>query len=151
MKIVIAGAGDIGFHLAKLLTLERQDIILIDTNQEVLDYVAAHLDLITIKGDSSSVAILEEAGVRNADLFLAVTTSEKNNLIAAILAKKLGTKQTIARVNSREYLSEITKNHFIQLGVDSLISPRQLAAQEVARLIRQVSLTDIFDFEKGKI
>jgi trk system potassium uptake protein TrkA len=151
MKIVIAGAGDIGFHLAKLLALEQQDIILIDTNQEVLDYVATHLDVSIIKGDSSSVSILNEAGVKNANLFLAVTTSEKNNLITAILAKKLGAKQTIARVNSREYLSEITKGHFAELGVDSLISPRQLAAQEIARLIRQVSLTDIFDFEKGKI
>ena len=88
---------------------------------------------------------------KNANLFLAVTTSEKNNLITAILAKKLGAKQTIARVNSREYLSEITKEHFFQLGVDSLISPRQLAAYEIVRLIHQVSLTDIFDFEKGKL
>lgn len=151
MKIVIAGAGDIGFHLAKLLSFEQQDIVLIDTNSEVLDYAATHLDVITIKGDSASVAILEEAGIRNADLLLAVTTSEKTNLITAILAKKLGTKQTIARVNSSEYLQEITKEHFHQLGVDSLISPRQLAAQEVVRLIRQASLTDIFDFEKGKI
>ena len=151
MKIVIAGAGDIGFHLAKLLALEQQDIILIDTNQDVLDYVATHLDVSIIKGDSSSVSVLNEAGVKNANLFIAVTTSEKNNLITTILAKKLGAKQTIARVNSREYLSEITKEHFSQLGIDSLISPRQLAAQEIVRLVRQVSLTDIFDFEKGKI
>jgi trk/ktr system potassium uptake protein len=151
MKIVIAGAGDIGFHLAQLLALEQQDIILIDTNQEVLDYVTTHLDVITIKGDSSSVPVLDEAGVRNAGLFLAVTTSEKTNLLAAILAKKLGAKQTIARINNREYLADITKDHFKQLGIDSLICPRQLAAQEIARLIRQASLTDIFDFEKGKI
>ncbi len=151
MKIIIAGAGDIGFHLAKLLALEQQDIILIDNNQEVLDYVATHLDVITIRGDSSSIKVLEETGVKNADLFLAVTTSEKTNLITAILSKKLGAKQTIARVNSLEYLTEVTKVHFAQLGVDSLISPRQLAAQEIVRLIHQVSLTDIFDFEKGKI
>jgi trk system potassium uptake protein TrkA len=119
MKIIIAGAGDIGFHLAKLLALEQQDIILIDNNQEVLDYVATHLDVITIRGDSSSIKVLEETGVKNADLFLAVTTSEKTNLITAILAKKLGAKQTIARVNSLEYLTEVTKEHFAQLGVDS--------------------------------
>ena len=87
MKIVIAGAGDIGFHLAKLLAMEQQDIILIDINREVLDYVATHLDVITIKGDSSSVTVLNEAQVKNADLLLAVTTSEKNNLVTAILAK----------------------------------------------------------------
>ncbi len=151
MKIVIAGAGDIGFHLAKLLSIEQQDIVLIDTNQEVLEYVSTHLDVITIKGDSSSVVVLNEAGVKNADLLLAVTTSEKTNLVTAILAKKMGAKQTIARVNTSEYLSGVAKEHFVQLGIDSLFSPRQLAAQEIARLIRQVSLTDIFDFEKGKI
>ena len=69
MKIVIAGAGDIGFHLAKLLALEQQDIILIDTNQEVLDYVATHLDVITIKGDSSSISVLNEAGVKKCKSF----------------------------------------------------------------------------------
>ena len=151
MKIIIAGAGDIGFHLAKLLAYEQQDIVLIDTNQDVLDYVRTHLDVGTIKGDSSSVSVLNEANVRYADLFIAVTTSEKNNLITAILAKKLGAKQTIARINNSEYLAADTREHLAQLGVDSLISPRQLAAQEIVRLIRQVSLTDIFDFEKGKI
>lgn len=151
MKIVIAGAGDIGFHLAQLLTFEQNDIILIDTNQEVLDYARTHLDVITIKGDSSSVGILEEAQIQNVGLVLAVTTSEKNNLITAILAKKMGARQTIARVNNSEYLEEDQKKRFAELGIDSLISPRQLAAQEIVRLVHQCSLTDIFDFEKGKL
>ena len=106
MKIVIAGAGDVGFHLAELLSFENQDIILVDANQDVLDYAATHLDVMTIKGDSSSIDVLEQADVERAKLVLAVTTSEKTNLITAILAKKLGAKQTIARVNNPEYLSE---------------------------------------------
>ncbi len=151
MKIVIAGAGDIGFHLAKLLTYENQDIILIDTNQEVLDYAQSHLDVMTVRGDSSSVSILRQAEVHKARIVLAVTTSEKNNLITAILAKKLGAKQTIARVNNEEYLEEEQRENFKELGVDSIISPQQLAAQEIVRLIDQISLTDIFHFEDGKI
>ncbi|MCB0602600.1 MAG: Trk system potassium transporter TrkA [Saprospiraceae bacterium] len=151
MKIVIAGAGDIGFHLAKLLSAEKQDIILIDTNQEVLDYAQSHLDVMTIRGDSASLEVLRRAEISKANLFLGVTTSEKNNIFSAILAKKMGADQTIARVNNPEFLAEEEKNNFVELGIDSLISPLQLAAKEIYRLIKQERVTDIFDFEDGKI
>ncbi|MBK8501605.1 MAG: Trk system potassium transporter TrkA [Saprospiraceae bacterium] len=151
MKIVIAGAGDIGFHIAKLLTYEKQDITLIDIDEEVLDHARTHLDVLTIKGDASSLSILQEAGVDRARLVIAATTSEKTNIITAILAKKMGARQTIARVQSPEYLAKDQKSIFQELGVDSLISPEQLAAQEVLRLLKQCSLTDIFEFEGGQI
>ncbi len=151
MKIVIAGAGDIGFHLAKLLSFEQKNIVLIDINSEVLEYAQSHIDVQVIRGDSGSVAVLEAAGAEEADLFLAVTTSEKTNLVSAILAKKMGSRQTIARVNNVEYLDTGTRKIFCELGVDSLISPRALAAQEIERLVRQSSLTDHFEFEGGKI
>jgi len=151
MKIVIAGAGDIGSHLAKLLSTEQQDIILIDSNKEVLDYVSKRLDVLTIKGDSSSIDVLQSAGVHKADLFLAVTTSENNNIVSSILAKKLGSKQTIARVNKLEYLCKEQKEIFSELGVDKLIHPVSLAASEIKRLIELGSVTDNFEFENGKI
>ncbi len=151
MKIVIAGAGDVGFHLAELLAYEDKDIVLIDTDQDVLDYASTHLDVLTIKGDSGSPTVLERADVERANLFLAVTTSEKTNLMSAILAKKLGARQTIARVNSVEYLSEENKEMFRELGIDTLISPQELAAAEITRLVQQCSFTDIFEFENGKI
>ncbi len=151
MKIVIAGAGDVGFHLAELLAYEDKDIVLIDMDQDVLDYASTHLDVLTIKGDSASPHVLENADVERANLFLAVTTSEKTNLVSAILAKKLGARQTIARVNSPEYLLEENKEMFRQLGIDTLISPQELAAAEIARLVQQCSFTDIFEFENGKI
>ncbi len=151
MKIVIAGAGDVGFHLAELLAFENQDIILIDENQEVLDYAATHLDVMTLRGDSASIKVLRQADVNSASLFLAVTTSEKNNLMTAILAKQLGAKQTIARVKNREYLADEQLELFKKLGVDNLISPRSLAAKELTRLVSQCSFTDIFEFEDGKI
>lgn len=151
MKIVIAGAGDVGAHLAELLTFEHQDIILIDTNQEILDIAASHLDVLTIKGDASSIEILRQAGVSNADLFLALTTSEKTNLITAVLAKKIGAKKVVSRVQNAEYLCKEQRALFQELGIDTLISPPQLAAQEISRLVKQCSFTDHFEFEEGKI
>jgi trk system potassium uptake protein len=151
MRIVIAGAGDVGFHLAELLAYEDKDIVLIDTDQDVLDYASTHLDVLSIRGDSASPLILQKAGVEKAYLFLAVTTSEKTNLVAATLAKKLGAKQTIARVNSPEYLKEEHREMFRELGIDTLISPQELAAAEIVRLVEQCSFTDIFEFEQGKI
>lgn len=149
MKIVIAGAGSIGYHLAKLLSQENQDITLIDSDEEILEQVAAKLDVMTIVGDAASIDVLREANVSEANLFIAVTTSEKTNLLTAILAKQNGAKKTIARVNNTEYLSTEQKEYFSNIGIDTMISPHQLAANEIKRLIKRASLTDIFDFEDG--
>ena len=151
MKIVIAGAGDVGFHLAELLSIENIDIILRDLEQDVLDYAGTHLDVMTLKGDCASLSLLQQAGIKDAKLFLAVTTSEKTNLVAAILAKKLGAKQVIARVSSLEYLCKEQKQLFGELGIDVLMSPIQLATKEIERLIQRCSFTDLLDFEDGKM
>jgi trk system potassium uptake protein len=151
MKIIIAGAGDIGFHLAKLLSSEQQDIVLIDSNSDVLNAAGQRLDVLAIRGDASSPEILKSIGVQNADLFLAMTTSESTNIISSILAKRLGAKQTIARVNKVEYIQEDYKVIFSELGVDRIISPIYLAANEIERLLELTSVTDSFDFENGKI
>lgn len=125
MKIIIAGAGDVGFHLAELLSFENQDIVLIDNNQDVLDYANNHLDVMTIRGDATSFEVLGQADVPRAKLVLAVTTSGKTNILTAILAKKMGAKQTIARVQSLTYFQESQKKTYHELGVDTLISVRQ--------------------------
>jgi len=141
----------VGFHLAELLSYENQDIILIDTNQDVLDYAATHLDVLTKKGDSSSIDLLGAVEVDDADLLLAVTTSEKNNLLTCILAKKMGAKQTIARVKSSAYMEEKQKALFKEVGVDTIISPSEIASEEISRLVGQCSFTDLFEFENGRI
>ncbi len=140
-----------GFHLAELLVSENQDIVLIDLDQGVLDYAGTRLDVLTIRGDSTAISTLERAGVSDAKLVLAVTTSEQTNMMTAILAKKMGARQTIARVNNPEYLLENQRKLICQLGIDNLISPRQLAAEEIYRLVKQCSFTDIFEFEEGKL
>lgn len=150
MKIVIAGAGDLGFHLAKLLCHEQQDITLIDTNHDVLEYAQTHLDVITVNGDSASIEVLRQAEAGSAGLFLAMTTSEKTNLVSAILAKKMGARQTIARVENPEYMTENERETFQELGIDRLIAPTILAAHEIERLVKETTVTDLFDFEGGK-
>lgn len=151
MKIVIAGAGSVGFHLAELLSKENQDITLIDTDDEVLAHAGVHLDVLTIRGDAASIDVMTQAAVDRAQLFIAVTTSEKTNLLLAIMAKQLGTKKTIARIQNAEYFDPIQKERFQQLGIDTLISPQLLAGQEIERLLQRASFTDVFEFEDGKI
>ena len=151
MKIVIAGAGDVGFHLATLLAIENQDIILIDNDQDVLDYAGTHLDVLTVRGDATSMAVLNQAFAPSADLFLAVTTSEKTNMMSAIIAKKMGCRSVIARVDNEEYMQCEHTETICSLGIDQIISPRQLASEEISRLIKQCSFTDIFEFEEGKL
>jgi trk system potassium uptake protein TrkA len=151
MNIVIAGAGDVGFHLAELLVTENQNITLIDNDQDVLDYAGSHLDVLTVKGDATSLNTLEQARIGNADLLLAVTTSEQTNMMSAILAKKLGAGRVIARVDKEEYLECDGERTICSLGIDQLISPRQLAASEITRLIKKCSFTDVYEFEDGKL
>ncbi len=151
MKIVIAGAGAIGFHLAELMSKENQDITLIDTDEEVLMQVDRHLDVLTVRGNASSPKILNRAEVYKAHLFIAVTTSESTNLLSSILAKQLGAKRTISRISNTELLEDENVERLNVLGVDVLISPQKLAAMEIERLLNRASFTDLFEFEDGRI
>ena len=149
MKIIIAGSGEVGFHLAKMLTIEAQDIHVIDTDQDRLNYVDSHIDVIAVKGDATSPGVLKDSGIKNADLMIAVTSSQETNIVAAILAKKMGAKKTIARIRNYEFLGAEIKNQFLELGIDTLFSPRELASKEILRLIKQSALTDNFEFSDG--
>lgn len=151
MKIVIAGAGEVGFHLAKLLSSEAQDIVLIDKNEELLDYAQSHLDVLIVKGDATSIRTMVEAQVKKADLLIAATSNENTNIVIAVIGKRMGASKTIARVNKTEYLTKKVAEDFAKVGVDHLISPRQLAAYEVYRLIREAALTNFYEFESGKL
>ncbi len=151
MKIIIAGAGEVGFHLAKLLSFESQEITLIDTNKNSLAYAGDHLDIRVIKGDVTSIAILKDARIDTAGLFIAVTSSETTNITACVLAKQLGAKQTIARISNSEFLNEDDDVGFTKFGIDELISPEILAASEIGLLLNQYGFNDTFEFEGGKL
>jgi len=151
MKIIIAGAGEVGFHLAKLLSYESQDITLIDNNRENLIYADTHLDIRTIKGDATSIAILKDAQVKNVDLFIGVTSSEATNITVCVLAKQLGAKRTIARISNTEFLENKKEIGFVKFGIDELISPESLAAKEISQHLNQSAFSDSYEFENGAL
>jgi len=149
MKIIIAGAGDVGKHLAKLLAYENQDIVVIDLNQERLRQLGSQLDVSTIKGSSTSFKVLKDANVGEADLLIAVTESEEVNLATSFIAKQLGVKRTVARISNEEYLMSKETLDLRRVGIDELISPESLAAREIRRLLRIAAVTDTFEFDQG--
>lgn len=151
MKIVIAGAGEVGYHLAKLLTKESHSIILIDTNAKILKRAETEMDLLAINGSGYSIAILDQIGMDDTDLLIAVTSSETVNLTIATLGKQLGANRTIARVNSTELVKLKDRLNLKDMGIDVIISPEDLASKEIFRLLRRSSFTDAFDFEFGKL
>jgi trk system potassium uptake protein TrkA len=151
MRIVIAGMGDVGYHLAKELSGESHDIVAIDLDQPRLSYTDSMTDVLTLVGSSTSIRILKEAKVDKADLIVAVTSSEEVNLTTAILGKRLGAKRTIARVSNAEYLEEENVSGFHSMGIDFMIYPEELAAMEVVNLINRTAATDVIEFENGKL
>ena len=151
MNIIIAGASDIGFHLAKLLSFEAQDITLIDLDKEALNYAENHLDIRAIKGDPAALGTLKKGGVANADMMIAVTPSETTNLMCCLLSKQLGCKQTIARVTDIEFEKYKDDVDFKALGIDELVSPEELAAEEIQLLIHQSAFENSHEFENGAL
>ncbi|MFP4366906.1 MAG: NAD-binding protein, partial [Bacteroidales bacterium] len=151
MKIIIAGAGEVGTHLAKMLSNEKHDIIVIDPDSEKLHFIESSYDLMTVRGSTTSFEVLKEANVKRCDLFIAVAPSEETNITGAILAKKLGAKKTIARIDSSEYLIAHNKEQFISLGIDYFIYPERIASREVITLLNKTSTTDFVDYAGGKL
>ncbi len=151
MKILIAGAGEVGFHLAKLLSYESQDITLIDTKKESLAYADSHLDIRVLRGDATSIAVLKDARVQDSDLVIGVTSSETTNITLCMLAKQLGSKRTIARISNTEFIEDKENLRFSELGIDELISPEELAATEIQLLLNKSAFNDTYEFEEGKL
>ena len=151
MKIIIAGAGSVGFHIAKMLSHESQDIVLVDTNQEKLLYAETHIDVMTLHGNSTSPNKLLEAGVGDSDLLIAVTSSETTNLTTALMAKQLGVQRTIARISNTELLTCAAQIDFSSIGIDNLISPEELAAEEIMHLLSNSAVSERADFADGAL
>lgn len=151
MRIIIAGAGDVGVHLASMLSGENHEISLIDTREDKLKEIALNFNLYTIKGSATSVDTLLNARVGNSDLFISVTNSEQTNITASILAKKLGARKCLARIDNYEYLETDKREHFFSLGIDYMFYPEELAASEIVNLVRQSATTDMMNFAGGSL
>lgn len=153
MKIVIAGAGEVGSHLAKMLSNEANDITVIDINQERLSALTESADVITICGNPASIETLKRAGTEKADLFIAVnpSTSQNVNIVSSVLAKRLGSKKVTCRINNEEYLAYDNKYLFTEMGIDLLFYPEKIAAGEIVDLLKRTSSIEAMEFGRGKL
>ncbi len=151
MKIVIAGAGDMGTHLARMLSGNGHDITIADIDPKALVEAGNLVDVVTVEGDTTQFSVLRKAGVRKCDLFIAVHSVENNNILSAVMAKQLGAKKSIARIDSNEYLEPNSKEVFIDMGIDYLFYPEQIAAREVINLLGHTSTSEYVDFAAGKL
>lgn len=151
MKIVIAGAGEVGTHLAKMLSKDDHDIVLFDEGKDKLNTISSTLDVMTVSGGALSIGDLMETGVQSCDLFIAVTPYEDRNIVACQLAKHLGAKKTIARIDNQEFLFPQNHAFFTSIGIDELIYPEHLAAKEIVEHIKMTTTRQIFEFSGGKL
>ena len=151
MKIIIAGAGEVGSHLAKMLSHEQHDIVVIDPDEDRLNPIESNLDVLTINGSATSIEVLREANIQKSDLFIAVAHLEDTNITSAILGKKLGAKKTIARIDNQEYLENSYRDYFTNLGIDYLMYPEKIAAREILGFLHHTRTTEFFDFSGGKL
>ncbi len=153
MNIIIAGAGEVGSHLAKMLSKEADMLTIIDNDPARLNKLSEIADVITVQGPPTSIATLMQAGVENADLFIAVSPAQQQdvNILSALLAKKLGSKKVTARVNNDEYMHHVNKLMFTELGIDLLFYPEKIASYEIADLLRQTGTSEFMEFARGML
>ena len=153
MRIIVAGAGEIGSHLAKMLSMEYHEITVISPDEESLEKISGESDIITVEGISSSIETLQKAGIENADLFIAVNPDSEQdiNIVSSILAKKLGAKKVTARINNEEYQKNENRILFTDLGIDSLFYPEKIAATEIVNLLKQNTASEFMNYSHGKL
>lgn len=151
MRIIIAGAGAVGTHLAKMLSDEQHDIVLMDANEERMANLDSNFDLMTIAASPTSINSLKDAGIADTDLFIAVTPEESTNITSCMLAHSLGAKKTVARIDNHEYLQPKNKEFFNNLGIDSLIYPEMLAAKEIADGLHLSWIRQWWEFSGGAL
>ena len=150
MRIVIIGDGKVGYHLAENLANEDNDIVIIDKSSDALRRASENLDVMCIKGSGVSTKVLQEAGIREAEILIAATTSDEMNMVCCLTAKKMGAKHTIARIRDPEYADELSQLK-ADLDLDMIINPEQAVAQEIARLIKFPPAVNVEIFAKGRV
>jgi len=151
MKIIICGAHAIGTHLAMLLARDNENITLIDESEERLSQVGSNYDLLTMQAPPNSIKALKEAGVAHADLFIAVTPNESLNMSACMMAKALGTKKTVAKIDKSEYMEPEAQAFFAKMGIDSLIYPELLAARDIIAGLKMSWVRQRWDVHDGAL
>ena len=151
MKVIIVGAYAIGTHLAKLLSRNNEDTVLIDSDEERLASISSDHDLMTVQASASRIRTMKSAGVANADLFIAVTPDENLNMNSCILATALGAKRTVAKVDNYEYIDPKLESFFEGVGISSIIYPENLAARDIANGLKMSWVRQRWDVHDGAL
>lgn len=151
MKVIIIGAGKVGFSIAQLLSSEDHDVVVIEQSPKRQVILEETLDVQVISGSGSSTSVLETAGIRTADMLLAVTEFDELNMVACMLGKKYGVKTTVARVRNPEYL-EVKEFSFKEtLGIDLIINPERVTAMEIAQIVGNPEALNVDYYAMGKV
>ena len=151
MKIIIAGAGAVGTHLARLMSRDHEDCTLVDEDAERLEGLDSEYDIMTMEGSPTSIKTLKEAGAEDADIFVAVTPDESRNMTSCIMAHAIGAKKTVARIDNYEYLSPKMGSFFRNIGIDSLIYPEVLAAIDINNGLKMSWVRQRWDVHGGAL
>ena len=153
MKIIIEGAGQVGSHLAKMLSAEGSDVTVLDDDPERIRSLSSSADVATVLGPNSSIELLKEAGTAKSDLFIAVNPlkNQSVNIVSALLAKKLGAKRVIARIDDENYLTPENKLLFKDMGIDMVFYPEKSASDEILDMLRHTATNESLDFARGKL
>ena len=150
MKIVLVGGGKVGFALCRSLVAEKHDVVLIEQDEAVLDHIVSRFDIMGLLGNGADFAILEQAGVQECDIFIALTEHDEVNMISAVLAKKMGAKETIVRVRNPEYSNAYFKEKNI-LGFSLIVNPELLAARAISNIIDFPNALSVERFSGGRV
>ena len=150
MKIVLVGGGKVGFALCRSLVAEKHDVVLIEQNEAVLNHIVSRFDIMGLLGNGADFTILEQAGVQECDIFIALTEYDEVNMISAVLAKKMGAKETIVRVRNPEYSNAYFKEKNI-LGFSLIVNPELLAARAISNIIDFPNALSVERFAGGRV
>lgn len=151
MKVLVVGAGEVGFHLAQRLSEENQDVVLVEADPERAEFAQQQLDVMTVVGNGASLSTLEQGGIREARMLLAVTSRDEVNLIACLAAKRLGVGYAAARISNPEYYARGSVLSREQLGIDLMINPERECAWETFQLLQSAVATDVVQFADGRV
>ena len=151
MNVIVVGTGEVGFHIAERLSKEGHDVTVIEKNQAKEPLLKSRLDALIVRGNGASAEVLEQAGIQRADLFIAVTDQDEVNLVASVLAHECGTRRIIARIKSLEYTTSEWAQHARKLGIDLLINPQTVVAEEIYRIVSYAAASEAAEFAGGRV
>lgn len=151
MRVIIVGSGDVGTYLSRFLSVEDHEVVLLDSNEDKIQSIQASCDVMAVTGFPTSFKHQRKAGVDKADLFIAVTPSQETNITAALIAKNIGAKKTVARVDFHEFTDDENMAHFNSLGIDHFIYPEGLGVKEIMDAIHQTGIRQSINFSNGEL